>query len=122
MNIFRMLFGKTSDMDREDEGYTDHMVGQKNGPFYCGTAFCGHATKKAARECWKKHCDRGKEIGDHFYALLDAGKEKEALAFLSAGNQILQPELNPANWPVNRSSAAMQSEYIDRAKAESLNE
>lgn len=46
----------------EDYGYTDHMVGQEAAPFYCGTAFCSHSTKAAARACWKNKCDAVDEI------------------------------------------------------------
>jgi hypothetical protein len=27
-------------------------------PYYCGTAFCGHHTIRAAAECWQQHCAR----------------------------------------------------------------
>ncbi len=111
----------------EDEGYNDHMVGQTEGPFYCGTAFCGHSTKKAARECWKNKCDAIQKIREPIEkecaALREQGKYEEAerLYVFGASAQInkFYPERDPANWPCNRSSADMQREYIERAKRES---
>lgn len=107
MNLLRRLFfGRARNLEpkNEDEGYNDHMVGQTNGPFYCGTAFCGHSTKRAARECWKKKCDA-------FDAIRSAGGNPY-------DDEKLYPERNPANWPINRSSAAMQGEYVQRAREE----
>jgi hypothetical protein len=103
----------------EDDGYKDHMVGQAEGPFYCGTAFCGHSTKKAARECWKKKCDAIDAIIAEANSLREAGKNDEA-AKVEGRAKRYYPELNPENFPINRSSAAMQTEYIERAQKESL--
>ena len=88
----------------EDDGYNDHMVGQTEGPFYCGTAFCGHSTKKAARECWKRK--------------LRAFEELRAAGKNPYDDPSLYPERDPANWPINRASVAMQAEYIEKAKME----
>jgi len=107
MNLLRKLFSAvvpSAVVPNEDEGYNDHMVGQTHGPFYCGTAFCGHSTKKAARACWKKKCDT-------FAEMQKAGKNPY-------NDVTLYPELDPANWPINRSSSEMRSEYIERAKLE----
>jgi hypothetical protein len=79
--LFRSTNGKAQAAIRlvdEDYGYNDHMVGQKRGPFYCGTAFCGHSTKQAARACWKKKCDAIDAINAEEKALLLAGKKEQA--------------------------------------------
>jgi hypothetical protein len=102
MNLFRKLVAVVA--PNEDEGYNDHMVGQTQGPFYCGTAFCGHSTKKAARDCWQRKrdaCEEQRKAGKNPY-----------------DDSALYPERDPKNWPINRSSAAMQAEYIERAKKE----
>jgi hypothetical protein len=76
--ISRFLKRDIAAVINEDAGYSDHMVGQTQGPFYCGTAFCGHSTKKAARACWKKKCDAIDAINDEEKTLREAGKDDEA--------------------------------------------
>jgi hypothetical protein len=121
MNLIRRLlkyFSHPPDVN-EDEGYHDHMVGQKTGPFYCGTAFCGHSTKKAARECWKRAGDRHNELTEKLESLMKLGKSYwEAYALVESGFNELHPEDNPKNWPCNRSSAEMQAEFLNRASQE----
>ena len=101
----------------EDEGYQDHLVGQKQAPFYCGTPFCGHSTKRAARECWKRKCDAVNSIRAEVEALRNAGRMREA-AIVELRAEVYYPERNPANWPINRSLIDLQRDYIERAKEE----
>jgi len=129
MNLFRRIFSRAAKQAsapkppvNEDEGYTDHMVGQTQGPFYCGTAFCGHATKKAARACWKKKCDAIDAIRAEAKLLHDAGKHDEAFRMEQRRTAVYYPENNPANWPVNRPMAALVQEYKERAEKERLEE
>jgi len=103
----------------EDAGYADHLVGQKTGPFYCGTAFCGHFTKKAARECWARKCAALKTINEEAAKILAAEGEAKYWEFIRTATIPYYPEQNPANWPCNRSSAEMRAEFIERAKIES---
>jgi hypothetical protein len=122
MNVWTKLFTKIRKVlhvPDEDEGYNDHLVGQKNPPFYCGTAFCGHATKKAARECWQRKMVLAAEINSKFKELMAQGKKDEAWEYLKSTEPILYPEDDPANWPINRPSAAMRQEYLKRAERES---
>lgn len=102
----------------EDEGHADHLVGQKEPPFYCGTAFCGHGSKKAARECWRKKCSAIKTILIEAEALRRAGKNDEAV-LIERSIDAYYPERNPSNWPINRSSAEMRAEYEARKGSES---
>jgi hypothetical protein len=51
--------------------------------------------------------------------LRGAGKNEEA-ARVERETDAYYPELNPANWPINRQAAAMRAEYIERAKSEEL--
>jgi hypothetical protein len=120
MNLLRLFTPKEPVAPKEPD-VPEHIERQrKQGPpFYCGTAFCGHSTIQAAAECWQRHCARWEETEAQFQRFLDAGKTEEARAFQKGAEQILRPELNPVNWPINRSSEAMQAEYIERANAES---
>ena len=95
---------------------TQHRQGP---PFYCGTAFCGHSTMKAAAECREQKCARRKEVQAKFYAIEATGDLEGAIAFMQEANRDLYPEMDPNNWPINRSSASMQAQYIERAKKES---
>lgn len=121
MGIFNWLFGSKKPLAQlkailkdEDEGYSDHLVGQKEGPFYCGTIFCGHSTKKAARQCWADKLAAIKRIADERDALFAQGKFAEGQRLEAAEMGRLYPESNPDNWPCNRSSREMQRETLEK--------
>ena len=98
----------------------EHIKKQrKQGPpFYCGAIFCGHQTMRAAAACWQRHCDLDEEKQRRCAALEAEGKHREARAYRESVDQVLYPHLNPANWPINRTSESLRSEYIARAKRE----
>lgn len=100
-----------------DYGWDDHLVGQILPPFYCGTAFCGHATKWAARKCWKNKCEAMDAIKAEAKALRKAGKPEDAWK-IELKLRGFYPEDDPANWPCNRSRGVMEAEYIERARRE----
>jgi len=105
-------------------GTPEHIEDQRarGAPFYCGTAFCGHATIEGAVKCWQAKSEAINAVSVEFNRLLKEGKRDEAFTVLAAGNIKNYPELNPANWPINRSSSEMQAEYLRRAKKETKNE
>ena len=126
LRVILSLFRKLTFTVDEDEGYTDHMVGQKAGPFYCGTAFCGHHTKKAARECWARHCARCQAFQEKESALRAQGRREEVRAMYTVVGNVAYPKVgggsfpehDPKNWPCNRASSELQREYLERARRE----
>lgn len=87
----------------------EHIERQQRAPFYCGTAFCGHATKVAATACWQLKCAALKLVKEQ---CVPGSKEYEAEL------DRLYQERVASNWPINRSSAVMRHEYVERAKEE----
>jgi secreted trypsin-like serine protease len=102
------------------EPIPEHIENQRKsgGPFYCGTAFCGHSTIKAAAKCWNTKCEALARIKSEANELRKSGKNSEAEILEISETAKYYPEQNPNNWPINRSVREMQREYIQRAKAE----
>ena len=98
---------------------TQHIEVQREQgpPFYCGTAFCGHHTIKAAEKCWQDKCAALERIKIEAAALHNAGKHAEACQMEDSETARYYPERDRNNWPINRSSAEMQLEYLKKAKA-----
>lgn len=93
---------------------------RKQGPpFYCGTAFCGHHTLRAAAECWQAKGDALDKMRAEVKALRESGEDRERVdQYVEWGLDKLYPERVEANWPINRSSAELRREYIERAAKE----
>ena len=142
--VFHMAFGGTSAPDPEPP-IPEVIARQKNAPYYCGTAFCGHATKKAAAECSARRTAAINAFNKHLSALEDEGRREEAYRTMFTvvgcmGYPITDPsrwpalrsgevpsptlafnaypEADPRNWPVNRSKSEMQREFVQRAQKE----
>lgn len=102
----------------------EHIENQKRNraPFYCGTAFCSHSTMRAAAECWQAKMGALDGIRAECKKVREQGKGQGQEAFLlemsGADRTRYYPELDPNNWPINRSSQEMRREYIEKAKAE----
>lgn len=126
MKFLEKLFGKKTQIQSPLEEAElngprfSHIDRQRknNGPFYCGTAFCGHRTIKAAKECWQAKCHALEKIREEAEILRKQGKIREALDFQQAQSSQYYPERDSRNWPVNRSSCDMQREFIERTKNE----
>jgi hypothetical protein len=86
-------------------------------PFYCGTAFCGHHTMKAAAECWNIHAASVRRLQAEEAAAIQA-RDATSLQRIRAEQDRLYPQNDPRNYPVNRSRAELVREYTDRAARE----
>ena len=60
----------------------EHIDTQSGPQFYCGTMFCGHSTKIAAKSCWKQRNDVFNAQFDEMQNLVNQGREVEADKFL----------------------------------------
>ena len=103
-----------------DTPIPEHIERQrKQGPpFYCGTAFCGHHTLHAAAGCWRRKSDVLDKMRTEVKALRESGEDRVAQYVEGLGLDKVYPERVEANWPINRSSAELQREYIERAEKE----
>ena len=119
MGLFKWLIGLASLNSKSTVVIPDYLKEQKHAPYYCGTAFCGHNTKRAAALCWQKHCIACDALQADLEKALKVGGNDAYIALYNQRIASVFPKEDPTNWPINRSSIDMQNEYLNRVAQES---